>query len=362
MAELSARARLLRILALVVLTLAVGFALYWVFVGSRHETTDNAYVGADYAAVASQTAGRVAGVTVAETQEVHAGDVLVRLDDADARIALAEAEAQLATAERRVKGYHANEDALAGQVAAREADIRRAEAQITAAESDFDRARTELDRRQALAASGAVSGDELTAAQNQFHQARAALEQARAGLVQARANRTAAIGAKAVNSALIEGQGENPEVAAARARRDSAQLDLDRTVIRAPIDGVVTKKQVFLGQRIGVGVNLMTIVPPTRAFVDANFKENQLRHIKVGQKAVAIADLYGSSVKFHGRVIGVGGGTGAAFATIPAENATGNWIKVVQRLPVRIALDPKEMAEHPLRVGLSMNVDVDVGD
>ncbi len=256
----------------------------------------------------------------------------------------------------------ANEQALQGQVAAREADITRADAQIASATSDLDRARTELDRREKLASSGAVSGDELTQAQNQFHTAQAALAQAKAAKAQALANRTAANGARDINTALITGVGadQNPEVAAARAHRDAAQLDLDRTVLRAPIDGVIAKKDVALGQRIAVGANLLTIVPVTQSYVDANFKEVQLRKMRIGQPVVLTSDYYGSGVKFHGKVVGLGGGTGAAFSLIPAQNATGNWIKIVQRLPVRIAVDPEDMRDHPLRVGLSMNADVDI--
>ena len=356
------RSRLFLILGAAVLIAAVVFGLYWLLVSSKHETTDNAYVGADSATLTPLVSGQVSKVNVIDTQEVKQGQVLVQIDDTDARIALAQAQAQLGQAERKVQGYFANEQALQGQIASREADVTRADAQIASANSDLDRASTELQRREKLSASGAVSGDELTQAQNNFHTAKAALDQAKAARVQALANRIVANGSRDINSALISGVSldQNPEVAAARAHRDAAQLDLDRTTIRAPIDGVVAKKQVEIGQRVQVGADLLTIVPVAQSYVDANFKEVQLRKMHVGQPVVLTSDYYGGGVKFHGKIIGLGGGTGAAFSLIPAQNATGNWIKVVQRLPVRIALDPQDMKDHPLRVGLSMNANVDV--
>jgi membrane fusion protein, multidrug efflux system len=299
-------------------------------------------------------------VLVGDTQAVRAGQVLVKIDDTDAKVALDRAQAQLAQAERKVGGYFANDKSLAGQVDARQAQISSADAQIATADANLDQALTELGRRQRLAASGAVSGDELTQAQDQFRTAQAALTQARAAKAQALADKTAAVGARNINTALISGVSldQNPEVAAARAAVDQAQLDYDRTVLRAPFDGVVAKKTVALGQRVQVGEDLMSVVPVSRVYVNANFKENQLRHVSIGQPVVLTSDLYGGAVKFHGRVVGLSGGTGAAFALIPAQNATGNWIKVVQRLPVRVKLDPNELKAHPLRVGLSMNATI----
>ena len=356
------RKQLFGMLGAAVAVAAIGAGGYWLLVGSKHEVTDNAYVGADSATLTPQIAAEVDKVNVIDTQPVKQGDVLVQLDDTDQKIALAQAEAELGQAERKVQGYFANEGALSGQIAAREADIVSADARIASAQSDLDRARTEYGRREKLASSGAVSGDELTQSQNALKTAEAALAQARASKIQAVANRTAAGGARNINTALITGvtADQNPEVAAARAKRDAAQVDLDRTVLRAPIDGVVAKKQVAIGQRVQVGANLLTIVPITQSYVDANFKEVQLRKMKIGQPVILTSDYYGSGVKFHGKVVGLGGGTGAAFSLIPAQNATGNWIKVVQRLPVRIAIAPEDMREHPLRVGLSMNADVDI--
>ncbi len=355
------RRRLFGIVGLVLLVGAVLFSLYWVLVASHHVGTENAYVNANTAQVTPLVSGAILSAPAGDTQFVKKGDVLVTLDPTDAKIALVQAQANLAQAERRVQGYFATNDAQAANTAARGADVTRARAAVESAQADFERARTDLTRRQNLAASGAVSGDELTSAQNRFDQARAALASAQAGVVQAQANVAAAAGQQRVASAVVAGTtvANNPEVAAARAKVDAAQLDLDRTVILAPVDGIVAKNTAEVGQRVQVGTPLMDIVPIQSAYVDANFKEVQLKHVRVGQPVTLTSDLYGDGVKFHGRVSGVAGGTGSAFAIIPAQNATGNWIKVVQRLPVRVALDPAELAKHPLRVGLSMKADID---
>jgi len=287
--------------------------------------------------------------------------VLVTIDPTDFKIALASAEAALGQAQRKVQGYFANRDAEAAMTNAKAADVDHARAMVASADADLAKARTDLSRRQALAHDGAVSGDELTIAENRMHETEAALAGAKAALAEAQANRMSAVGEAHVAEALVSGADvtTNPEVAAAQAKVDQAKLDLDRTVIRAPFDGVIAKNTVEIGQRVASGSQLMTVVPTDDVYVDANFKEGQLRGMKPGQEAILTSDRYGSGVKFHGRVEGFAGGTGSAFAVIPAQNATGNWIKVVQRLPVRIKLDPKELRDHPLQVGLSMNVDID---
>jgi membrane fusion protein (multidrug efflux system) len=358
----SRRNQLFALLAIVVVVFGLGYGVYWLLIGRTHVSTDDAYVNADVADITPQIPGQVQHVYVTDTQPVTKGQVLVEIDNSDFRVALDQAKAELDQATRKVQGYFANEQALTGQVAVRDADIIRADAQILSAQSDLARARTELGRRQRLAQTGAVSGDELTQAENAASVAEAALTQAKAAKVQAIANRGAALGTKAVNTALINGVAvpQNPEVAAAQAKVDQAQLNYDRTVLRAPFDGVVAKKNVALGEQVQVGQSLLEVVPIDRAYVDANFKEVQLHHVRVGQPVTMTADIYGGGVKFHGRVVGVAGGTGAAFALIPAQNATGNWIKIVQRLPVRISLDPRELHDHPLRVGLSMKAVIDV--
>ena len=356
------RRNLLALLGAVVVTGIVVWLIYWLLISSHYVVTDNAYVGANTAEVSPLVSGQVSQVLVVETQNVQAGDPLVILDDADAKIALAGAEAALSQAKRQVQGYFANDTALGGQVDARAADIARADAQLASAQADLARAQTDLGRRQALAASGAVSGDELTNAQNHFLSAQAALAAAKAARIEAQAQRGAAVGARDVNKAMIAGASvdQNPDVLAAQARVDAAKLALSRTVIRAPLGGVVTKKTASVGQQVAVGATLMTIVPTTSAYVDANFKEAQLAHVRPGQPVTLTSDLYGGHVTFHGRVKGLSGGTGSAFSLIPAQNASGNWIKIVQRLPVRIDLDPAELAKHPLRIGLSMKATVDI--
>ncbi|MDH1333613.1 HlyD family efflux transporter periplasmic adaptor subunit [Comamonas thiooxydans] len=355
------RNRLLAGLAGMVLLAGAAAGAYWWLHASHFVSTDNAYAAAEVAQVTPSIGGTVLEVLVRDTQAVKQGDVLVRIDPTDARLALAQAEAELARAMRRVKGYVANDGGLKAQVTAREADEKRAAAQLLAVEADMERATIDLQRRQALAKSGSVSGEELTQAQNAFAAAKAQLASAVAAQAQARANREAAIGAKQVNATLIEGADAetNPEVQLAQARRDQAQVDLDRSTVRAPVDGVVARRSVQIGQRVQAGAPLMTVVPVQRIYVDANFKEGQLGKVRVGQRVQLQSDLYGSDVKYSGTVVGFSGGSGSAFAAIPAQNATGNWIKVVQRLPVRIQLDAAELARNPLRVGLSMQVTVD---
>lgn len=341
-----------------------GYYAYDTLVASHHAVTDNAYVGADLAQITPQVAGPVRDVMVEDTAQVKRGDILVRLDDTDARNTLARAEAALALTERQVRSLIATDGALMAQIAARTADAARAQAQLAAAQADFERAQIDLRRREALAASGSVSGDELTAANNAFKSAKAALKAAEAACEQAKAAKVAAVASREANNVLIADTTveTHPEVVAARAARDQARTDLERTIIRAPIDGVVSRRQVQVGQRVHPGATLMVVVPTHAAYVNANFKEGQLAKVRPGQKVTLTSDLYGPEVEYHGEVVGFSGGTGAAFAIVPAQNATGNWIKVVQRLPVRIALDPEQLASHPLAVGLSMTADIHLSE
>jgi membrane fusion protein (multidrug efflux system) len=337
-------------------------AAFWMLSDGDHVTTDNAYVNADSAQITALVSGPVRSVEVVNTQAVRRGQVLFRIDDSDARLALAKAEADYLKARKLFGQTSATSGSLAAQIGARDADIGQAQAQVASASANLEKARIDLRRRSELAAFGAVSGEELTIAKNAYSTAQAGLAQARAAVAQASATRGAARESWSANQALIAGTtvDTNPDVAAAKARLDQARLDLERTVIRAPIDGVVTNRQVQVGQRISAGAAVMTIVPVNNAYVDANFKEGQLARVRPGQKVELKSDLYGGDVVYHGRVVGFSGGTGSAFALIPAQNATGNWIKVVQRVPVRIALDPRELVSHPLRVGLSMEAEIDV--
>jgi membrane fusion protein (multidrug efflux system) len=350
----------------VMLGLAAGFLLAgggWYMLHDTGEvSTDNAYVSAESAQVTPLISAAVVDVPVVNTQVVRKGDVLLRLDDRDARLAVEKAEAAYLKARRQYAQSSATSGSLAAEVGARQADIGQAQAQFVAAQSAVEKAKTDLDRREHLAGNGFVSREELTNYRNAYVTAQSNLRAAQAAIAQAQADRGAAQQSYAANQALIAGTSidSNPDVAAAKAVLDQARLDLERTVIRAPIDGVVTNRQVQIGQRIAAGTSVMTIVPVDAVFVDANFKEGQLQRVRPGQPVELTSDLYGSGTVFHGRVVGFAGGTGSAFALIPAQNATGNWIKVVQRLPVRIQLDPKELARHPLRVGLSMEATIDV--
>ncbi|HEY3696692.1 HlyD family secretion protein [Phenylobacterium sp.] len=343
------RVRLFVILGVVVAAAAILYLVYWLLVGSRHVGTDNAYVQASTAQVSALVDGQLVSVPIYETQAVRKGQVLAVVDPADFRLAVDRARADLDQAERRVRQYFANDQALGAAAAARDAEIVQAQAELRRAEVDYA-------RRRNLAGAGAVSGDELTAAE-------AARTSAQAALVQARANAVAASEQQRAANVLVAGSdlAGNPEVATARAQLAQAELELSRTVIRAPVDGVVTKNTLEVGQKVESGSPLMNIVPVQSAYVDANFKEVQLRKVRPGQPVTLTSDLYGKGVEFHGKVVGFSGGTGSAFAVIPSQNATGNWIKVVQRLPVRISLDPRGLARHPLRVGLSMKADIDVG-
>ena len=356
------RKKMFVLLGAAVIAVGGGWKAYDVLVLSKHATTDNAYVGADVAQITPLVGGPVSAVYVDDAQQVRRGQVLVRLDDTDAKIAVAQAEANLATAMRKVQGLHATDSGLIATIAANSADAARAQAQVASAQADLEKARIDLQRRQALVTTGAVSGDELTTARNSYNTAQASLRAASASVAQANASRSAAVGNRDANYAMIANTdiANNPEVLAAKAALDQARVDLSRTVLRAPVDGVVSQRKVQIGQKVQAGNQLMVVVPVQAAYVDANFKEVELKKVKPGQPVELTSDLYGEGITYHGRVMGFSGGTGAAFALVPAQNATGNWIKVVQRLPTRIALDPKELATHPLRVGLSMNVDVNV--
>jgi membrane fusion protein (multidrug efflux system) len=316
------RQRLFTLLFSVIAVVAIAAGAWWYFVSSNYVSTDNAYVNVSSAQVTPLTSGAALSVPVHDTQMVKRGDVLLVIDPQDAKLLHAQADAAYGLTVRKVRTYFAA---------------------VEARQADYDRTKLDYDRRVNLVRSGAVSGDELTAVKNNFESARAGLDAA---------------------LALTHGTsvGNHPEVLAARAALDTAKLNLDRTVIRAPVDGLVAQRQVQIGQRVQAGVPVMAIVPISQVYVDANFKEDQLGKVRPGQPVELTSDLYGSSVKLHGRVSGIGGGTGSAFAVIPAQNATGNWIKVVQRIPVRIALDPKELKEHPLRVGLSMSARIDISE
>ncbi|PQM28541.1 EmrA/EmrK family multidrug efflux transporter periplasmic adaptor subunit [Sphingopyxis lindanitolerans] len=360
-AAMAKRRKLLRLLAIAVVSIAVIWGLWYVLTQAGRVSTDNAYVGADSATVTALVSGPVKAVRVSGTQMVKKGDVLVILDETDQRIAVADAEAALRQARQHYGQSSANADAARARVSARGAEIAQARARLRDADALVAKARAELARRESIAGTGAVSAEELTAARTTLASASAARDLAAAGIASAEATRGSASGDLGAAEAVVRGTTIDtaPDVAAAQARLDKARLDLERTVIRAPVDGVVTNRQVQVGQRIAAGAPIMIIVPVDTAYVDANFKESQFKRIRIGQPVELTSDYYGGDVVYRGKVIGIAGGTGAAFSLIPAQNATGNWVKVVQRLPVRIALDPKDLRAHPLRVGLSMEATID---
>ena len=344
------RAVLMALVIGAMLFLGAVWALYWFIVLRGHESTDNAYVQAPVVQITPQLAGTVIEVLADDTDMVKAGQPLVRLDPADAQLALARAEAHLGQTVREVGTLYANNAALAASVSLRVSDEARLQIEL-------GRARDDLARRAPLAASGAVGIEDLKHAEAAVESARGALAVARAALQVAREQASS-------NLALTQGTtvAAHPNVERAATAYREAWLALQRCEIPAPLGGQVARRTVQVGQRIAAGAPLMSIVPLEQVWVEANFKEGQLRDMRMGQPVRLQADVYGQKVDFDGKVRGLGAGTGAAFALLPAQNATGNWIKVVQRVPVRIEIDPEQLARHPLRVGLSMHVDVDVSD
>ena len=345
----SARKKALTVASLAVLAGAAWGGYEW-FTNRALEATDNAYVQGNVIQITPQMGGTVTAVLADDTDFVKAGQALVQLDPADAKVALDQAEANLAQAVRQVRTLYANNGSLSAQVTLRESDIAKAQ-------TDIARATDDLARRQSLVGSGAVSKEELGHAQSQLSAAQNALATAKAGVAAAHEQLSS-------NQSLTDGTriDSHPSVMAAAAKVREAYLALHRTGLPSPVDGYVAKRTVQLGQRVAAGAPLMSIIALNQLWVDANFKESQLRNIRIGQPVTLTADVYGKRVEYKGTVAGLGAGTGAAFALLPAQNATGNWIKVVQRVPVRVALDPKQLAQSPLRVGLSMEASVNVSD
>jgi membrane fusion protein (multidrug efflux system) len=331
----SGRRRLgLTLLVLVVLLGTAGYALYWFGYARHFESTDDAYVNGDVVQVSSQEPGTVLAVHVDDTQPVAVDAPLVDLDPADAEVAMGNAEAELARSVRQVRGLFA-------QGAQLQAQIDQRESALATAESD-------LKRRQGLLDDGAISGEELSHARDNVVSLRAAVAAAREQLAQTVAQ---------TQGTRID---NHPQVLAAAAAVRNAALALHRTRLVAPVAGVVAKRNVQVGQRIAAGTPLLAVVPLDDVWIDANFKEVQLARMQAGQPVSVNVDVYGSKVTYHGRLVGVGAGSGSAFALLPAQNASGNWIKIVQRVPVRILLDPRELKAHPLRIGLSAQVSVDL--
>ncbi|MFT0171363.1 EmrA/EmrK family multidrug efflux transporter periplasmic adaptor subunit [Paraburkholderia mimosarum] len=328
------RKRMMTLLVLVIVIAAVAYGLYYFLVARFTESTDDAYVNGNVVQITPQVTGTVIALKADDTQTVNVGDPLVLLDPADARVTLEQTEAQLAQTVRQVRGLFADDSQYEAQVAQRQ--------------SDLSRAQDDLRRRMQVAQTGAVSQEEISHARDAVRSAEAALEAAQQQLA---ANR-----ALTANTTIAN----HPNVEAAAAKVRDAYLANARNTLPAPVTGYVAKRSVQVGQRVSPGNPLMSVVPLNSLWVDANFKEVQLKHMRIGQPVEMTADVYGSSVVYHGKVVGFSAGTGSAFSLLPAQNATGNWIKVVQRLPVRISLDPEDLQKHPLRIGLSMQVDVSI--
>jgi len=328
------RKRALAILAAVVVLGGAGWLAYHFMVGRWHEDTDDAYVQGNVVTVTPQAGGTVVGINVEDGMRVEAGQTLVSFDASDADVAYSQAVANLAGAVRQVRGIYRAVDAGQADIAAREVALAQAQADV--------------NRRVGLVASGAVSAEELAHARAQLAAAQAALSGARE---QTSRNRVL------VDNSELK---DNPQVLAAAAQLRAALLNRQRATVVAPTAGYIAKRNVQLGQRVAAGTPLMAIIPLDEVWVDANFKETQLRKLRLGQPVELHSELYGEDVTFHGKLESLGLGTGSAFSILPAQNASGNWIKIVQRVPVRIALDKRELQQHPLRLGLSMHAEVDL--
>ncbi|MFK7640892.1 efflux RND transporter periplasmic adaptor subunit [Neisseria oralis] len=331
------RKRNLTLVTLLFIIIALGVTLAYFLFWQHEEETEDAYVAGHLVQITPQITGTVRKVMFDDTELVKKGDVLITLDDSDFQLAYDRAQNELIQAIRQNKQQTATNSQAKAQVLLRKADLARAQA--------------DLRRRELLSGTDAISGEELS-------HARAAVVQAQAALKAVEAAETSAQAAIGNNIPLRQ----QPAVQTAVSRIKDAWLNLQRTQIHAPIAGQVAKRNVQVGQRITQGVPLMAVVPLDNLWVDANFKESQLRKMRIGQSVEMVSDLYGSKVVYHGKVMGLSAGTGSAFSLLPAQNATGNWIKVVQRVPVRISLDPRELRANPLRMGLSMTVKVDISE
>jgi len=331
------RGFLLRALGAVVVLAAIVWALWYFLDGRWYEGTDDAYVGGNVVQLTPQIPGTVVTIGADDGDLVKQGDVLVKLDRSNADVALAEARANLAATVRKVRGLYSSVSGQQALVAARETAVAKAKA--------------DYDRRTGLAKSGAISAEELSHARDELTAAQSALVAAQ------QQYQTSKV---LVDDTVVA---SHPDVQAAAAKFRAAYLDDERTTLVAPVTGYVAMRSVQLGQRVAPGTPLMAVVPLHEVWIDANFKETQLTHMRIGQPVSIESDVYGGKVKYQGKVSSLGIGTGSAFSLLPAQNATGNWIKIVQRIPVRVVFtDPKQLDAHPLRIGMSLNVDVNLHD
>ncbi|MHC8382489.1 HlyD family secretion protein [Pseudomonas sp. LB3P14] len=327
---------MLVVLAIVVILAGIGVWGYHQFYGRWNESTDDAYVNGNVVEITPLVTGTVVSIGADDGDLVHEGQVLINFDPNDAEVGLQSAQANLARTVRQVRGLYSNVDGMKAQVNAQQAEVQKAQ--------------DNFNRRKNLAAGGAISQEELSHARDDLTSAQNALANAKQQLK--------------TTSALVDDTvvSSHPDVMSAAAQLRQAYLNNSRSTLIAPVTGYVAKRSVQLGQRVQPGTALMAVIPLDQLWIDANFKETQLRDMRIGQPVDIEADLYGSDVKFSGTIDSLGAGTGSAFALLPAQNATGNWIKIVQRVPVRIHINAEELAKHPLRVGLSTQVDVNLHD
>ncbi|MCP1476871.1 membrane fusion protein (multidrug efflux system) [Pseudomonas sp. EB276 TE3739] len=323
-------------LAVVVLLAIAGVWTYHEFIGRFNESTDDAYVNGNVVEITPLVTGTVVSIGADDGDLVHEGQVLVNFDPNDAEVGLQSAKAKLARTVRQARGLYSNVDGMKAQVNAQQAEVQKAQ--------------DNYNRRKNLAQGGAISQEELSHARDDLTSAQNALANAKQQLK--------------TTSALVDDTvvSSHPDVMSAAADLRQAYLTNARSILIAPVTGYVAKRTVQLGQRVQPGTALMAVIPLDQLWIDANFKETQLRDMRIGQPVDIEADIYGSDVKYSGTVDSLGAGTGSAFALLPAQNATGNWIKIVQRVPVRIHINAEERAKHPLRVGLSTNVEVNLHD
>jgi membrane fusion protein (multidrug efflux system) len=333
----NSRGFLLRLLGIVVLLAIIAWAVWYFLDGRWYEGTDDAYINGNVVQITPQVPGTVVSIGADDGDLVHAGDVLVQLDPSDAEVALAGAKANLANTVRKVRGLYSS--------------VTGAQADVAARKTAVDKARADYNRRRELAKSGAISSEELSHASD-------ALTSAESGLIAAQQQyQTSKV---LVDDTVVA---SHPDVQTAAAQLRAAFLDDARATLVAPVDGYVAKRSVQVGQRVQPGAALMAVVPLHGVWVDANFKETQLTDMRIGQPVTIESDVYGGKVAYKGKVQSLGVGTGSAFSLLPAQNATGNWIKIVQRIPVRIVFDdPKQLDQHPLRLGMSLTVDVNLHD
>jgi membrane fusion protein, multidrug efflux system len=327
------RRRILLLIAVIFTVIGALWAAYWVLVLEKREKTDDAYVNGNRVVISAQVSGTVIAVLADDTQLVNAGQVLVKLDPVDAQTALSRAASALAQTVRQVRQQKATATQYDSEIESRKLELTRAQ--------------IDLAKREPLIADHAIAGEEVRHAQESVQMARAALTQAERQSLSAHA---------LVDGTAVE---SNPAVLQAKDAYRDAWIAAQRNAVVAPVTGYVAERSVQLGQHIQAGEALMSVIPLHALWVDANFKEVQLRNLRIGQKAEVRSDLYGGTFIFHGRVEGMSAGTGAAFSLLPPQNASGNWIKVVQRVPVRILIDDNDLIKSPLRVGLSATVTVD---